>query len=172
MEFSKLSQRDIKQVIPLLSNYFEQQGRVTTQAAIRKLLQQDFSNSFFVLKDGQQIVCCASLHAYSDGHALIDHFIVHTKEAAHTTTFVSSLLQHCQRNNIESLHALIPKEYEASFIQQGFTFNSSSVPLTWHKKNVEKQSDLKEKLHDIAAMEDIAGETSERLRKLKIITKK
>lgn len=168
MDVIKARGRDSQSVIPLLQQAAAREGKSFSSQHIKRLLKSfEGQRELFVVKGGGKVMGCVSVKM-QDGEAELDHFAVAQEaDQGYEKVLLERVMEHCLQHEATVISSVIPRAYEQLFIQHGFFVNDRKVCVELKRVEGEQQRDLRATLQDLAAVEDIAGKTAEKLRKLR-----
>jgi hypothetical protein len=162
MEFVKISCEEYNKVVPLFSSYFDERS---PKKVISLLVHEVGHKNLFVLKEGKKIIGSVCLGLRDDGHAEMSHFVGSDEIFG---SLFDVAVAHCHAHGAVSISTVIPRLQEPMLARKGFFLDQGKSVMGWKRKDEPQQSNLKETLDEVSAMDEIMGTTAERLRKLKL----
>lgn len=142
------------------------EGKTYASREVKQLLQRELQSGreFFVLKEGKEVKGCVGVMMKGEDAELA--YLV-AREQGGEVQVLEGILQISRQKGVTHFTGVIPKVYELLFVQKGFSLDRGRVCVEMKDGVVEQQANLQEQLQDLAQVEDIAGKTAEKLRRLK-----
>jgi|GEM_PF-5225699 len=170
MVFVQLSKNEYKVILPLLQHLFTLEGKNLSLPDVKKMVASEISSRYelFALKEGASVAGCVGIRIQG-GHADLHYFAVAPSYAGkgYGELLLQHTLDHCIKQNVLSLSCTVPRVYELLFVQKGFFVNREKIHMELKRQTTDQQVNLKDTFQDLTAVQDIAGVTAQKLRKLK-----
>jgi len=164
MEFVKATEEKV--LVPLLQMYFTLEGKTSSSRDMKDLLNKELQRGreFFVLKEEKEVKGCVAVMMKGEEAELA--YLVAREQGAETQV-LEGILQISRQKGVTHFTSVIPKMHELLFVQKGFSLDRGRVCMEMKDSVVEQQANLQDQLQDLAQVEDIAGKTAEKLRRLR-----